>query len=487
MVPVLKFSYRLFVVHQSLLLVALAVMCSAQAQLCTGSLGDPAVNITFGPGANSTNYTPPGGYVYTSSSCPNDGYYTITPNTANCFGNSWHTVTTDHTGNGNFMLVNASYSPGDFFLATVTDLCPNTTYEFAAWIMNVLNRFGIRPNITFRIETPGGTILQQFQTGDIGESGQPVWIQYGFYFTTPATNAVIVLRMTNNAPGGNGNDLALDDITFRPCGPLITADIIGATTDTVDICEGINDIYTFDGNIGSGFISPVYRWQLSTDKGATWNDIQGANSVTYTRQPTAAGNYWYRLSVVESGAAGINACRISSNEVIINVHAKPIVNAGPDRIVLTGSNATLTGKAEGENITFLWSPNNYIDNTTNLNPVVSPASDLSYTLSATSSFGCNSEDVVSVKVVTGIYVPNAFTPNGDGMNDQWTIPFLDPAFDATVRVYNRYGQVVYHSVSEIVSWDGKINGAMQASGIYVYVISFKASTLKLKGTLLLIR
>jgi gliding motility-associated-like protein len=94
---------------------------------------------------------------------------------------------------------------------------------------------------------------------------------------------------------------------------------------------------------------------------------------------------------------------------------------------------------------------------------------------------------VLVKVVTGIYVPTAFTPNGDGKNDTWAIPFLDPAFDATVNVFNRWGQLVYHSVGEIVSWDGKVNGVTQASGTYVYLVTFKTSKLKLKGTFMLIR
>jgi len=94
---------------------------------------------------------------------------------------------------------------------------------------------------------------------------------------------------------------------------------------------------------------------------------------------------------------------------------------------------------------------------------------------------------VLVKVVTGIYIPNAFTPNGDGRNDTWMIPFLDPAFDATVNVFNRYGQLVYQAVSEIVSWDGKLSGVVQASGVYIYLVTFKGSEMKLKGTLMLIR
>ena len=81
------------------------------------------------------------------------------------------------------MLVNASYTPGDFFLSTVTDLCPNTTYEFAAWIVNVMARNAIKPNITFSIETTTGTVLQQYSTGDIPETFTASWKQYGFFFS----------------------------------------------------------------------------------------------------------------------------------------------------------------------------------------------------------------------------------------------------------------------------------------------------------------
>ena len=102
-----------------------------QAQLCTGSLGDPVVNITFGGGSgpgpalplNTTTYS----HVF--SSCPNDGEYSLVDLSFNCFGGSWHTLSGDHTPNdalGRYMLVNASFLPGDFYLDTIRGLCPNT-------------------------------------------------------------------------------------------------------------------------------------------------------------------------------------------------------------------------------------------------------------------------------------------------------------------------------------------------------------------------
>jgi gliding motility-associated-like protein len=459
---------------------------SVHAQLCNGSLGDPVVNIRFD--ASGAVNVP--GYSYTSSSCPNDGSYTIVSSTSGCFGNSWHTVSSDHTGGGYFMLVNASFQPGDFFVQTVSDLCPNTTYEFSAWIMNVLHRpggDGIRPNLTFRIETPTGTILNEFKTGDINHTSSPEWKQYGFYFATPVANAEIVLRITNNAPGGIGNDIALDDITFRPCGEKITAFIQGNSSDTINICEGNNDVYTFEGEVSAAYQAPAYQWQISNDSGTTWKDIPGATAATYQRQSTGAGNYWYRLAILEARYVGVKSCRISSNTIVINIHNKPVVDAGPDRIMIAGDSVILNGKAEGENLKYSWTPDTYINDVTMLTPIIKPVSDITYTLSAESGFGCNNEDEAFVKVVEDIFVPNAFTPNGDGKNDSWRIPFLDPAFGAEVSVFNRYGQLVYHSKSSIVSWDGTIRGQKQPTGTYVYMISIKPGSFRRSGTVTLIR
>ena len=468
-----------------IILTALNFVTGLNAQLCDGSLGDPVVNITFGSGG-STGYTPTNAYTYTNSTCPSDGFYTITNNTSGCFNNHWHTVTKDHTGNGSFMLINASFAPGDFFVSTVTNLCPNTTYQFAAWIMNVLNFSGIEPNITFTIESADSTILGQYSTGDIPTSLQPTWKQYGLFFTTPPNNAQIVLHITNNAPGGNGNDLALDDITFRPCGPPIIA-AIQNNPDTVNICIDNNSNYTFTGNVSPDFSEPVYQWQISTDKGLNWQDIPGANSLSYLRTPAAPGFYWYRLSVVEQNSIAMLSCRVASNVVVINVHDNPVVNAGPDRILIAGTPVTLQGSVTGEAPVYYWSPPSYLDNDSLLTPSASPPANFNYTLSATSMYGCKNNDGVMVKVVAGIFVPNAFTPNGDGKNDTWHIPFLDPLLNASVYVYNRFGQIVYHANSETVNWDGNFKGLPQPAGAYVYNIKFKSGYPDLKGTVLIIR
>ena len=459
--------------------------------MCTGSLGDPIVNLTFGAGQG---YAPALGssitdYNYKVGDCPDDGSYSILNRTSQCFGNSWHTLTSDHTGdpNGYFMLINASYSPGNFYVQTISGLCANTTYEFAAWMMNViLNPATIKPNITFRIETVGGTVLKEYNTGDIPAVSSPAWKQYGFYFKTPEDASTIVLKMTNNAPGGIGNDIALDDITFRPCGPNLTVSTTNAL-DTIDMCQEKSFPVLLGSQSSTGFADPVFFWQQSRDSGRTWLDVVGASSNTLLFQSSQPGAYWYRFSAAEKQNSGRQACRVASNIITINVHPTPVSNAGADKQVLKGFKTKLGGNAAQAGYVYNWSPALYIDNSNSAQPQIQPEEDMQYTLTTLSPWGCSSTDDVVVKVAAELYIPNAFTPNGDGRNDVWRVPFLDADMEAQVRVYNRYGQLVYAASGQHITWDGKNKGKPQPAGSYIYNIQFKSDYPALKGILHLLR
>lgn len=624
-------------------LFSVAYSSKSSAQLCQGSLGDPVVNITFGAGSNPG---PPLGntnYIYVPNDCPEDGFYTIANSTSSCFGGTWHTLTEDHTPgdiNGYMMVVNASYTPGDFFVKTVDGLCPNTTYEFAAWMYNVLQPFacngqGIKPNITFNIETTSGDVLQSYQTGDIPESSN--WNQYGFFFATPIGISSVVLRMTNNAPGGCGNDILLDDITFRACGPLVTATINGSA-DSVDVCTGDNSVFTLTANVSAGYTDPVYQWQTSINNGASWANIPGATNTSYVRPPTAnVGLYLYRLAVSQRENLNIVSCSILSNVVRVSVNKYPVVaasslgscvgdtlylrandgvlfswtgpinfssneafpfipvttagnsgmyhvkvtsvkgctsidsalvelstkpfvsagedaeicegssiqlnsvgsnnitsynwkpptglsntqisgpiaspgettlyvltvannkcevsdsvlitvdklptaDAGPDKVIIKGQSATLNGIAGGTDITYTWTPNTNITGVTTLNPVAKPSANQMYALNVFSNRGCGTAtDSVLVKVYQQLYIPNAFTPNGDGINDTWFIETLQAYPGAEVKVFNRYGEIVFDNNGKNISWDGKFKGVQLTSDAYVYIIDLKNNTAIIKG------
>lgn len=339
-----------------LLILCLFISCLKKsiAQTCTGSLGDPIVNITFGAGSDFGPPLPAGttsSLQFQPATCPSDGFYSIVNFTSGCWPYDvvWHTAT-DHTGNpdGYYMLVNASSDPSNFYIQTINGLCEGTTYQFAAWILNMCSVMGIKPNITFTIEKTDGTIIGKYDTGDIPIVNPVTWTQYGLYFTTPAGVNTVVLRMRNNSPGGVGNDLGLDDITFRAAGPAIDATIKGNAGDTINICAGNLKTFQFESTIENCYSSSAYQWQLSVDDGASWNNIPGATGSSYTRLPTAAGKYLYRLNVAEAANINIATCRVSSNPLVIHVNPLPaatVVNNGPrcsgDTIILKATGGML--------------------------------------------------------------------------------------------------------------------------------------------------
>ncbi len=310
-----------------------------QQQSCNGSLGSPVVNITFGTGAvnpgpqlpvavpgAATNYNFASYATGNPPSAPLDGDYALV--NAVPLNGAWHTGAKDHTGNvnGYMAFFNSAPTPGEFYRQTVSNLCPGTTYEFAAWVANVINASvlpsAILPNITFNILDPTTqAVLATYNTGDIPHFNTMTWNQYSFLFLLPAGNNSVTLVLANNNIGGNaqpGNDLAIDDITFRPCGPLTNASFSNALQiDSTGItsCRTVNLFGIITGN----FNSPSYQWQMSNDAGVTFADITGATSLNPTVSNLANGQYIFRLLSAEAGNISSANCRFISNIIKLSV------------------------------------------------------------------------------------------------------------------------------------------------------------------------
>jgi gliding motility-associated-like protein len=635
-------------------LIFVLIFCSAglNAQLCAGSLGDPVVHITFGAGsgpgpalpANTTSYR------YSTSSCPNDGEYSLISLSFDCFSGSWQALNGDHTPNdgiGRFMLINASETPGDFYLDTIRGLCPATNYEFATYVKNVLKpsacgNSGIKPNLTFRVETLGGTVLTTINSGDIPTEEVSNWTQYGAYLLTPPGVSDVVIRLTNNAPGGCGNDLAIDDITFRPCGPKINAVAISTNSGQVSACESESVNIPLSATYANGtYTNPSFQWQKSTDA-TNWVNIPGATSVNFTHPASPVGVYFYRMLVADGPNINSIPCRLATNTITVTitqpnaqvtnyvfgcfgkevaffaaggssyswtgpngfssniqgpsikkiqftdqgwykvkvtdfrgctdedstnllvypaatvtvnsgtticegastqlnasggtkyyweprqtlsvdsipnpiaspkestiyrivmfnqygcfdtasvevkVWKKPKANAGPDKKTRQGYPVQLKGTVEGDGIKYYWTPTNFISDPNSLITKVTPTQSGIYTLHAESTHGCGvSTDDVFIRVYDKVVIPNAFSPNGDGINDTWIIEPLEFFEESVTTVYNRYGQPVFQSRGYSKPWDGTKNGKPVPVGTYYFVIDLKTNKERpLTGSLLIIR
>ncbi|GAA0741481.1 T9SS type B sorting domain-containing protein [Gaetbulibacter jejuensis] len=387
------------------ILIVLSVNQLINAQLCEGNLGDPVVSIDFGSGqgrgdALGNSVT---AFTYVASGELDEGEYTIHNTTSGLKGNAWH-VTTDHTGNTNgyMMIINSAVlaSEGVFYTKTVSGLCADTTYEFSAWLMNIMNpSIGTdqyHPDVTFRISDTSGNVLGTYNTGDIAQSSSGVWIQYGFFFTLEADTEVVI-TILNSAPSAHpGNDIALDDISFRPCGPDIITSIDGSLSNSLSVCQDEIVSYNLEANVSSGYDNPQYQWQFSNDFGINWTDISGETYTNYTYTDTSTpGIFLYRLTAANGSNINTENCRIVSDEFYIEIIETPeALNGETEQVFCITQNATINDIEVSDSA--IWyseaSGGNPLPETTLLiNGSTYYASKLSYT-------GCESDERFSVTI-----------------------------------------------------------------------------------------
>lgn len=206
------------------LVLPFALVSKAQPDNCI--LKPAQVTIHFGKGnIPDPNNMKLSNYRRVAGSCPTDGHYSFASSTTGCFRGDWHTLLSDHTAggtSGNMLLVNAAPGGGVFLSIPVGGLKSNTMYELGLWVINLCRPtkkcpYLLLPSLSIRLETPEGRLVANIVTRDLPRVQDPRWSQHRAYFTTPVSTSTLRLVMADNAPGGCGNDFALDDITFREC------------------------------------------------------------------------------------------------------------------------------------------------------------------------------------------------------------------------------------------------------------------------------
>jgi gliding motility-associated-like protein len=166
----------------------------------------------------------------------------------------------------------------------------------------------------------------------------------------------------------------------------------------------------------------------------------------------------------------------------------PHLNLGPDFKILEGGTALIKPAfVFGNNLTYKWKPALYLNNDTAAVPRTTPLGDVTYTLELTGLSGCMVTDDIFIKLLLAPEVPNAFSPNGDGINDNWVIKYLESYPGATIDVYNRYGQSVFKSVGYDKPWNGQYNGNPLPIGTYYYIINPKNGRKIITGSVTIIK
>lgn len=308
----------------------------SMAQTCSGEVVQ--FRETFGTGvgiaplaAGRTNYH------YNGSSSLADGDYALRSNTQG--RPEWYNVP-DHTGNtdGRMMVTNASYTPGEFYRDTVFGLSSTSTYSVYFYAMNV-NTVGtcspnpILPRLELVVESYNSdgtfTQLSSIVSSDLPQTNPASWVRIAGTYYLPINVTAIRYRIINNATGGCGNDIAIDDITFSQCQPAILP-VTGLTLKgkkmphkvSLDWSVKEDDFASFDieKNINGG----------------TWSLVKKVNALANAKQyvnddnELSAGDVQYRIAAVRANGkrsySNVISIKESTNQTKLAAYPNPFTN-----------------------------------------------------------------------------------------------------------------------------------------------------------------
>lgn len=239
---------------------------------------------------------------------------------------------------------------------------------------------------------------------------------------------------------------------------LIPGSDAGWTVGEGLVCNFENDSSIYVTN----YFGNVIDWIYAADTGnIVWNSTGVTDSV-YSYQYLLENTIFGVL--VQEGSCPPDTAFHSIVVLPLNV------SAGPDQTIFEGDSVQLTGNG---GISYLWSPDQFINDVTYQNPWVWPEVTTTYYLEVTDGSGCVDTASVVVTVVpnvTDLLIPNLITPNGDGYNDYWEISNIQNYPDCELYVFNAYGQEVYSSAPYNNDWYGTFNGSNLPDGTYFYVL-----------------
>lgn len=241
--------------------------------------------------------------------------------------------------------------------------------------------------------------------------------------------------------------------------------------DTIEVTEIITPVSCFDGTDGEIDITAIggtAPYQFNWSNATTSEDNFNLTSNNYELTLIDAQNCIYEASYF---VAQPNALRVI--ETVTKVSCIDQVD-GTISVETTGGTPPYS---------WLWTTGDYTDFIENLAPGM-------YGLEVLDNNNCSQtyDFIVPENALECLTIPNTFTPNGDNYNDVWNIKNLYLYPDATVQIYNRWGNLLYEANGDYTPWNGRINGEDLSAGVYYYVIVLENDVNnKYTGTITIIR
>lgn len=255
-----------------------------------------------------------------------------------------------------------------------------------------------------------------------------------------------------------------------------------------NICAGQSELISLSSYTTS---TDSFFWDFMGGQLNNYSTDQGPYGVTWATE----GNKIISLRLVNK------LCSATYTDTV-NVHAKPdahftIDGYGSDKQYCTGDSMLMTPVVVSPTSTYSWTPARFFDNYNNASVAWGRIDFTGYViLNVKDQYGCYNSDslLVKTKPCCEVYFPTAFSPNNDGKNDRFRMiprPLGEQRrIDVrSLKIMNRWGQVVFETADEQIGWDGKVNGKDADLGNYFYYINYKCdnTTYESKGEFVLVR
>lgn len=223
-----------------------------------------------------------------------------------------------------------------------------------------------------------------------------------------------------------------------------------------------NDLYLFTANVGDNTLTR-FHFPSCNNAIPAYSNERTPGKVTYN-QP---GEYNVILILDEGLPTSEILCK---NLIAVN---NPVFTLGNDTSIFPGTTITLSPNQDFE--AYNWSTNE-------TSQTINVGQSGTYWLEVTDTNGCKNND--QIEVTMAFFIPEFFTPNGDGINDNWALEYFRNKTGYQINVYDRYGKLL---TDEGQDWDGKYNGIDLPADTYWYIITFDDGTKPVKGNVSIVR
>ena len=437
----------------------------------------------FGNGTGLNNNIPPSAavpsatstYIGTATAPLPINRYTVTNNATNGDPSNWLSLT-DHTGgvNGRMIVVNADASANIMYRDTVPVGCSNQQYSVSFWAAFIGNSSyqticdglgGFKyPRVLLRIrDRVTGLVITQYTSDTIKLTS---WQQHGMKWVMPSGYTDVIIEILNAAPGGCGNDLAIDDIAYGICDPVPTVSL----NNPGGTCLGSS--VTFTANLSDPTVIPGakdYQWQWSPSPGSgPWTNISGAIAVNYTINPVLAADTgrYYRVIVAAQGNIGNLTCQYISPGVRLvglSLSTAPTSATRNKNNICPGISVNLgiTGGSLGTNAVWRWYTSSCGTTLVGTGPgiTVTPAVTTTYYVRAEGD--CNTTACVPVTVNISCDIDKDNDGIPDFVESNMAAAFLDVPPNGIINAYDPLtaGYVDYNNdyVNDNYQADGDID------------------------------